>query len=300
MLQKILNTLKRLPLVAALLKTERWATMRYKFVLRTSKRVNANCTAFLRGPLQLEALLGPVLDMLLLENKDSKIKIIIAGCSIGSEAFTIASILKTRRPELSFDIHGFDIEANVIEMARERTFEARHIFNHLNMRDEFVKATFDIAKDRYRIKAEIARHIVFDIDDALDPTLNKRIGKADILFAQNFLYHLTPKESRVALENLCTLLKPKSALFVDGVDLDVRHSVTTALGLEPLDYKIEEIHNELRSIAVNASGDYSDTRGTAWPYQYWGLEPFSNMTNDWKRRYATVFIRDKTAYHFYY
>ena len=92
MLQKILNTLKRLPFVASLLKTERLASMRYKFLLRTSERVNANCTAFLRGPLQLEALLGPVLDMLLLENKDSKIKIIIAGCASASGAFPIGSI----------------------------------------------------------------------------------------------------------------------------------------------------------------------------------------------------------------
>lgn len=295
MLQKFRSALKHMPFVESFLKTDAWATVRHKFLLRTTERVNSNCTTFLRGPLQLEALLGPVLDMLMADDKGKTIKFIVAGCSIGSEPFTIASILKSRRPELNFDIHGFDIEAITIDMARKRLFEARHIFNHQNMTDEFVKATFDKVEDKYRVKEEIADHIVFEIDDALDPTLRERMGQADILFAQNFLFHLPPKASKKALENICTLMKTKSALFVDGVDLSIRQSVTLDQGLTPLDFKIEEIHNEMRSVAVNSSGDYRDTAGSAWPYHYWGLEPFSNKTNDWKRRYATVFIRDKTS-----
>lgn len=295
MLRRIRSTLKRMPFVKSFLKTDIWTNTRYKLLLRRAERVNANCTAFLRGPMQLEALLGPVLDMLWSENKEAKIRFLVAGCSIGSEAFTIASVLRANFPDLLFDIHGFDIEANVIEMARTRIFEARHIFNHRKMTNEFVDLTFDKTEDKYRVKEEIARHVEFEIGDALDPTLKERIGQADILFAQNFLYHLPPNASREALENLCTLLKPSSALFIDGVDLDIRQSVTMAQGLTPLDFKIEEIHNELRTVAVSASGDYSDTRGAAWPFQYWGLEPFSDKTNGWKRRYSTVFFRNKTS-----
>lgn len=282
-----------MPFVKSFLKTERWGRIRFRFLLRTTERVNAHSSAFLRGPMQLEALLGPVLDMLLSEDKEKNIKVIVAGCSSGSEPFTIASILKACRPNLNFHIHGFDIDTDMIKMAREGIYVRGQIFNHQKMTDEFVNSTFDKVEDRYRIKKKIARHVVFEIDDALDSTLERRIGNADILFAQNFLYHLPPKDSEKAINNLCTLLKTKSALFIDGVDLAIRQRVTSSQGLRPLDFKIEEIHNELRSVALS-SGDYSNTRGTAWPYQYWGLEPFSNKSIDWKRRYATVFIRDKT------
>lgn len=299
MLQQVRRSLKSMPFVKSFLRTESWGRIRFTFLLRTTERVNAHSSAFLRGPMQLEALLGPVLDILLSEDKERHIKFIVAGCSSGSEPFTIASILKTRRPNLSFDIHAFDIDTDMIKMAREGVYVRGQIYNHQKMTDEFVNSTFDKVENRYRIKEEIARHVVFEIDDALDSTLEKRIGKADILFAQNFLYHLPPKASRKAISNLCTLLNPISALFVDGVDLVIRQSVTKSQGLRPLDFKIKEIHNELRSVALS-SGDFSNTRGTAWPYQYWGLEPFSIKTKDWKRKYATVFVRDKTAYHFYY
>lgn len=69
MLQKIRSLIKRMPFVESFLRTDTWANMRFRFLLRTSKRVNAPCTRFLRGPLQFEALLGPVLDMFLSDEK---------------------------------------------------------------------------------------------------------------------------------------------------------------------------------------------------------------------------------------
>jgi hypothetical protein len=77
-------------------------------------------------------------------------------------------------------------------------------------------------------------------------------------------------------------MQSRAALFVDGMDLGLRRKLTRIHGLEPLDYRIEEIHNEARR-----------ERGTAWPYEYWGLEPFSKSKRDWKRRYATIFLRER-------
>lgn len=291
MLQKIRSLIKRMPFVESFLRTDTWANMRFRFLLRTSKRVNAPCTRFLRGPLQFEALLGPVLDMFLSDDKKQELKLIVAGCSIGSEPFTIASVLRSHSPEMEFKIHAFDIEEDIIQMAQTGIYPQEWVFNHKKITDEFVSSTFDKVEGKYKVKEEIARLVTFAVDDALDTTLKERIGQADILFAQNFLYHLPPKESRRALENLCTLLKPKSVLFLDGVDLEIRQSVTLSQGLLPLDFNIEAIHNDLRTTGMSTT-DQSETRATAWPYFYWGLEPFSNEIDDWKRRYATVFIRD--------
>lgn len=56
-------------------------------------------------------------------------------------------------------------------------------------------------ENKYKIMEEIALHVTFAVDDALDTALKERIGQADILFAKNFLYHLPPKASIKALEN---------------------------------------------------------------------------------------------------
>lgn len=82
-------------------------------------------------------------------------------------------------------------------------------------------------------------------------------------------------------------------MFIDGVDLDIRLSITVSQGLMPLDFNIRTIHNDLRTTGMSTT-DQNETRATAWPSQYWGLEPFSDEIDDWKRRYATVFIRVNT------
>ena len=64
------------------------------------------------------------------------------------------------------------------------------------------------------------------------------------------------------------------------MDLSLRHTLTLRMGLSPLEYKIEAIHAEARR-----------ARGGGWPHIYWGLEPFSSARRDWKRRYATIFLK---------
>jgi len=70
MLKNIRKTLKTIPLVESFLKTDTWSNIKYKFLLQTTERVNVSCTRFLRGPMQLEALVGPVLDILPPEVKE--------------------------------------------------------------------------------------------------------------------------------------------------------------------------------------------------------------------------------------
>jgi hypothetical protein len=91
---------------------------------------------------------------------------------------------------------------------------------------------------------------------------------------------LDPPLAEKAFDNICTLLGAKSALFVDGTDPPVKLKMTRKHRLAPLDYKLEDIHNEARW-----------ARAAGYPDLYWGLEPFLSVRSDWKRRYATVFLK---------
>jgi chemotaxis methyl-accepting protein methylase len=277
------SLLRRLPGVDRFIASDLWRSYRHRISLRKDPRKNSNFTGFLRLPTQYEVLAGPVLEFLLPAGAPKKLRILSVGCSIGAEAYTVASLLSRRYPELDFTIEGFDIDADVIRKAQSGVFDAAtEVFNNKRITPEFVAATFDHDGASYRVKESIKRHLVFRVADVLDAAALAPLGPADLIFAQNFLFHLEPRLATKAFNNICGLLAERAVLYVDGTDIPIREQVTRERGLAPLDSKIEEIHNEARW-----------ARAVGWPYHYWGLEPFSSAHRDWQRRYATIFLKGR-------
>jgi chemotaxis methyl-accepting protein methylase len=259
-----------------------WKVWRHQIALMIDRRENSTFTGFLRSPSQFEALNGPVVNYLTKQQPRSPLRIVVMGCSNGAEAFTIASILTARTPAIEFLIDAYDINGEIVEKAQSACFHADEVLNNKIITSEFVRATFDIDDDTYRVKKDVAARVTFRVADVLSADLVKRAKCCDILFAQNFLFHLDPKNAIRAFENLCRLLKPRAVLFADGMDLGIRQKWTRIQQLVPLDFRIEEIHNEARR-----------ARAVGWPENYWGLEPFMTFATDWQRRYATIFLKDQ-------
>jgi len=244
-------------------------------------RTNSHFTGFLRLPTQFDALVGPVSASIRSRRGAEPLRICILGCSNGAEAYTVASLLRRHDPDLSFRVYGYDIDERCIDQARSARYAADEIFNNKIITSEFIDATFDRDGDGYRVKPHITERVEFAIGDVLSRELAALLGTYDVIFAQNFLFHLRPAQSRVALENISRLIRPGAALFLDGVDLPLRHAFVRRKGLVPLDYEIERIHNEARR-----------ARAVGWPYEYWGLEPFLTVRRDWRSRYSTIFIAE--------
>ena len=258
-----------------------WKTLRHWLALRIDPRTNSTFTGFFRLPSQFEALTGPVMTFLTRERVTSRLRVAVIGCSNGAEAYSIASMLMRQHPGLEFQLDGYDIDAVMCEKARSGRYDASEVLNNHILTAEFVQATFDVGNDAYRVKPNIAARTRFHVADALSPGLAGQVGQCDIVFAQNFLFHLDRKAAVQAFDNLYSLLRPKAALFIDGMDIDLRRKYTRRRRLMPLDFRIEQIHNEARR-----------ARAVGWPYSYWGLEPFMTFAGDWRRRYATIFLKD--------
>lgn len=276
----IREAIKSIPGVRSFIKTNTWKYFRHSITLFTSERQNATFTLFLRLPSQYDALSGPILDFLLNDRAENNLKIAVIGCSNGAEPYSIASVLQNRQSELKFRLHAFDIDKDVIGKAQSGQYTREEVYNNSLITASFVDKTFDIDGNRYSVKQAIKEAVHFDIADALDVNLRNVIGKWDIVYAQNFLFHLKHRIACKAFNNICTLLNDKAALFVDGMDLDIRQKLTRKNNLVPLEFKIEEIHNEARL-----------RKGNGWPFNYWGLEPFAPKKRDWKRRYSTIFLK---------
>jgi hypothetical protein len=209
------------------------------------------------------------------------LEIVVLGCSIGAEPYSIASVLAARHPELKFRIRASDLDPAVIAQARLARFSARQVFATATIPRAFVQQTFEAASDgAYVVKHEIARRVTFETADVLDPALPERMGTADIVYLQNLLVNMPIGVAKAGFLNACRLLGPRAALFVDGVPIGLRHRLTRAAGLIPLDFQIQAIHEDARQL-----------HGAAWPWHYWGLEPFNMARRNWRARYATIFLR---------
>jgi chemotaxis methyl-accepting protein methylase len=266
--------------VDALKSTTWYERLRHRVALLREDRVNSHFTGFQRLPTQYDAFVGPVVERLIQRRgSEAELAVAVHGCSNGSEAYTAASLLMATRPDVPFRVRAFDLVPEVVEHARAARYGQDEIFNNKHLRPGFLEATFDREVAGYVVKPAIRERVDFGVANVLSADLAATAGDADVVFAQNFLFHLDRVACRRALENLCTLMRPGGALFIDGVDLDLRLGFVRRHGLEPLDYEIETIHNEARW-----------ARAVGWPYHYWGLEPFNTVSKDWRTRYGTVFL----------
>lgn len=255
-----------------------WQSMRFAMTQSYADRSDKTFTRFMRVPTQFEALTDAVVPRVLAQKTNEALRIVVMGCSNGSEAFSIASVLCRKYPSLDFAIDAYDLSEEMIAEAKSGRYPRDQVVTAHLPSNDFVTSTFDADGDAYVVKPGIARRVSFGVADLFDSSAIQRIGTADIVFAQNVLINFPRPRAREAFQQVVRLLGPRAALFIDGMDIDLREKLTRAAGLHPLDYKIREIHDDARVI-----------RGEVWPWVYWGLEPFAESRN-WRERYATIYL----------
>jgi chemotaxis methyl-accepting protein methylase len=235
-------------------------------------------TYFLRNRPELE-LISRLSD---LKGKGSVLKISVLGCSNGAEVYSILWTIRLARPDLKVIVHAVDISREVLELAREGVYslQAPELVDEpifIRMTEKEMQEMFDKEGDQVGIKAWIKEGIIWHVGDAGDPEILNVLGPQDIVVANNFLCHMDPPHAERCLRNITRLVNSGGYLFVSGVDLDVRTKVARDLRWIPIKDLMEDIHE----------GDPG--LRNAWPFAWWGLEPFNKRRKDWQLRYASVF-----------
>jgi chemotaxis protein methyltransferase CheR len=240
-------------------------------------------TSFYRSPPQLAALTGPVIDRVA-ASAGSAVSILVLAASNGAEAYTIASELIARRPDLDFSIVASDLHDEMVAKGAAATYTMDEITGDVSVPAEFIERTFDAEGDRYTVKEHIRSRVTFAQADLLDPALDERFDQADIVIAQNVLFHLPPELARRAFATIVGRLKPDAVLLIEGMELDMRVQLTRAAGLRPLPFKVKEIYGYSRRHIPQNWWDY-----------YYGNEPYFPLARDRSRRYGTIFLNTSGA-----
>jgi hypothetical protein len=207
----------------------------------------------------------------------------VLGCSTGAEAYSVAWIIKTARPDLRLVLHAIDISHDAVEIARRGRYSSTDFeLNDTNILERMTSAEIEEIFDReaddvVSVKSWIREGIEWHVGDVAKVRTDDLLGPQEIVVASNFLCHMHEASAEACLRNIADLVAPKGYLFVSGVDLDVRAKVADDLGWSPMRELLEEIH------------DGDPCMSAVWPWHYGGLEPLNKKREDWRLRYAAAF-----------
>jgi chemotaxis methyl-accepting protein methylase len=273
----------------------------HALVSSTANREQRTGTLFFRNRPELELLIR----LLKQKHDGATVGLTVLACSKGAEVYSISYVIRTERPDLRLRINASDISEEVLKFAEAGVYslmsydeqsalsdnshvvmgtlgdQIMSIFERMSSSE--IESLFDREEHTLSVKPQFREGIVWRTGDAGDPGISVALGLQEIVVANRFLCHMTPKDAEACLRNLSQLVKPGGYLFVSGVDLGVRTKVMQELGWSPVKDLIEEIHE----------GDISLRND--WPLYYWGLEPLNRVRPDWEVRYASVFQRPELS-----
>jgi two-component system, chemotaxis family, CheB/CheR fusion protein len=150
----------------------------------------------------------------IIKNKlaQDSLRIWVAGCSTGEEAYSIAILvhecLAGRFPDLKVQVFASDISEYVISKARTGSYNAQEVRNISEAR---LKAYFTKVEGVYHVKKEIREMCIFAVHNFVkDPPF----AKMDLISCRNVLIYLDPYLQKKALNTFHYALRKSGILFL--------------------------------------------------------------------------------------
>jgi len=157
-----------------------------------AKDLLINVTSFFRDAPVFDRLAKETFpDLVRAQPLERPLRIWIAGCSTGEEAYSIAMIaretINALRPDVKLQIFASDVDQKAVAIARDGLYPAS-IADGVS--PERLKRFFSREKDGYRVSTELRGLVVFTVQDVLvDPPFSR----LDLVSCRNLLIYLGPE-----------------------------------------------------------------------------------------------------------
>ncbi|MDO9313123.1 MAG: chemotaxis protein CheB [Burkholderiaceae bacterium] len=172
-----------------------------------------NVTSFFRDAEAFEVLKADILPALLAGKPPAyTLRVWVAGCASGEEAYSIAMILReiidSTHPELKVQLYSTDLDDEAIAAARAGLYPL-NIAQDVSV--ERLRRFFIQEEAGYRVKKEIREMVVFAIQSVVkDPPFTR----LDLLSCRNLMIYLEPELQKRLIPTLHYALKPGGVLFL--------------------------------------------------------------------------------------
>jgi two-component system, chemotaxis family, CheB/CheR fusion protein len=184
-------------------------------------------TNFFRDPEAFEALEQSVIPALFMETTDRPVRVWVAGCATGEEAYSLAMMLAEHAGSLPvprpFQIFATDLDEEAIAFARNGLYPDAVT---ADIGEERVRQFFNREGTHLRVKRELRERILFSHHDLLrDPPFSRQ----DLVACRNLLIYLEKGLQDRVCDVFRYALRPEGFLFLgesesiqDGADFHTR------------------------------------------------------------------------------
>lgn len=174
-----------------------------------------NVTGFFRDPAVFETLAERVIPPLVeAQSPNQPIRVWVAGCSTGEEAYSIAILfleyITLSRRDVRIQIFASDADPDAVARAREGTYPATI---EADVSPARLARFFDRETDHYRASEELRSVIIFATHDLLvDPPFSR----LDMVSCRNLLIYLKPEAQAKVLSLFHFALRDSGVLLLGG------------------------------------------------------------------------------------
>ncbi len=191
-------------------------------------------THFFRDQGAFAALEANVPQLFAGKNGADQVRVWVAGCSTGEEAYTIAMLLCEHAASLdhppSLQIFATDIDESAIANAREGFYP---LTIEADVSQERLRRFFSNHNAGYRVRKELRELILFAPHDVLRDSPFSRL---DLVTCRNLLIYLKPDAQHRVLDIFHFALRPGGLLFLgDSERIDDGHTLFAPIDRETAD-----------------------------------------------------------------
>ncbi|MFT3767668.1 MAG: CheR family methyltransferase [Minicystis sp.] len=182
-------------------------------------------TYFFRDRAQLDVLVERVIPGRARAQGRGRIRVLSAGASTGAEAYSIAILLRERRPDLAaaVDISGIDLAPAAIEAARRGRYP---LWTLRDTAKEIVARYFRPRGELQEIRDDLRAAVSFEVKNLLGPASSFWApGSFDAILCRNVIMYLARAPAQAAVTRLEQALAPGGYLFLGHAET-LRHFQT--------------------------------------------------------------------------
>ncbi len=173
-------------------------------------------THFFRDRESFAALEANVPQLFAGKTKDDQIRVWVAGCATGEEAYSVAMLLCEHAERLdappSIQIFATDLDEQAISDARQGVYP---VTIEADVSPERLRGFFERDHGRYRVRKGLREKVLFAAHNLLSET---PFSNLDLVSCRNLLIYLTPKAQDVAFDILHFALRVGGFLFIGGAE----------------------------------------------------------------------------------
>jgi len=175
-------------------------------------RFTINVSEFFRNPEKFEELGEKILPDILSRKKSSTLRVWSAGCSIGSEPYSLAILFEEKKLS-AYQILATDVDYAALEQAKRGVYGKEYL---KNVPPELLQKYFlSEGENRFSVKPLLKKHITFEKHDLLRDEVGKRF---DLVVCRNVVIYFEEKAKEIVFNRLAQSLDSGGYLWIGSTE----------------------------------------------------------------------------------